>query len=727
MRFATYGRTYQLVIDSAASLAEVLDLDESHWVATSAPTAAFRCDAGFLAFLDADGSGRITSDEVRNAVRWLLDHLADPAAVPASGDSICLDAIAAGVPDGQALLESAQYVLTRVGDPQAKEIRLEQIRTFVAGIQARPLNGDGIVPPEAAADAELAAFIRDVMTAKGSVPDSGGRLGIGETHLSAFMAEAGAYVAWRRRGEIPEGVTATAVMPLGTDTPQACALVHEHAAEIEAFFAACRALRFDCHALPGLWDPGRAVASVTAAGNGGVTECLKLLPLARPVPEGALTLSEEAINPHYDAWLQALRDVVLRPLLGHLPEALTRDDWQRIRAALAPHEAYLAEKPAAFADGVPLERLEHHLDSDLAGKARDLIAADRRVATILRDVRQVERLILYARHLLEFVNNFVSFPYLYAADRRALFEMGSAVVDGRWLNFAVRVDDVAAHSTVAKTGDLFIVYLEVTGKSGEGFKVGSPLTSGTRGNITLGKRGVFFDVTGREYDAKVIQIVENPISLSEALAAPFVRLWRLIQGRIETWSGAAEKELQTEFDRTLAASKGGVAGPEPVPAAGAPGAGAITRQPGFVFGLGMTAAALGSAFAFVTKTFSAMQFRHVLFSFLGAAVLVVLPITLIAFLKLRRQDLSVLLEGCGWAVNARMRLHRKQRRQFTCEKPYPLTAVGAPRHRRLLLCLWIALAVSALAFAAYWGRRLVPRSTPATGTTLPGNRDGHSG
>ena len=50
---------------------------------------------------------------------------------------------------------------------------------------------------------------------------------------------------------------------------------------------------------------------------------------------------------------------------------------------------------------------------------------------------------------------------------------------------------------------------------------------------------------------------------------------------------------------------------------------------------------------------------------LVALVAVMIPITIVALLKLSRRDLSAMLEGAGWAINARMRLTRQQAEQFT--------------------------------------------------------------
>jgi len=316
-----------------------------------------------------------------------------------------------------------------------------------------------------------------------------------------------------------------------------------------------------------------------------------------------------------------------------------------------------------------------------------LIEADLRVAATITDVRTVERLLLCQLYLRDFVNNFVSFPELYSRTERALFELGVVVMDGRRFNFVLPVPDPAAHSTVAKASNLLVLYLEISGDGTEKFSAAVPVTSGTKGNLGVGKRGIFFNIRGREFDARVTNILENPVSIREALCMPFVRLWRLLEGKIESWSLTAEKQLQAQFDKSVP-----IPGATTVTASPEPGTLSAAQKGGLVMGLSVAAAALGSAFAFITKQLAGLEKLQIGLGLLGAALVVVLPITLIAVLKLRRQDLSSLLEGCGWAVNARMRLSSSQRRHFTSRPPFPAAAAGTPRHH-WRLALLIAMLV----------------------------------
>lgn len=709
MHFYRFGKTYQLRLETPADLAEVLTLDESLWVATSAPVTAFRGDPAFTALLDADGSGRVHTTEVRAAVKWLLTVLADTSRLGHGRSELPLAAIRSGTPEGEALLASARYVLQKTGASGTDTISLSRVQTFLSELKQRPLNGDGVIVPEAALDDDTSAFIKDVIACTGGAEDASGKRGVTEALVKEFDSALPAYLDWRARGELADGRESSDVMPLGARTPGAYDVLHQHEAEVDLYFELCRALRFEPKAASqvGCDDADLEQFDFTRAED--VAACMRKAPIARPRPDGLLPLSGDEVNPLYEKWLATLQEQVLTQVTGRADERLSPEAWEQVKAAVAPYRAYLENKQGACVEALPLERLQEYRAHSRGSKVMELVASDRKVADVLKAAYELERLLLYHRDLLRFVNNFVSFSELYSMKQRALFEMGSAVLDGRWFNFAVKVDDLAAHTAAAGSSKMFTLYLEVTGRdAGSTFTVAVPATSGAKGNLVAGKRGVFFDVNGKEHDARVVRIIENPISLREALAVPFVRLWGFIVGKIEAMSGSTEKGLVKSTEALLKPQA-------PASSAGAPAAPAGSA--GVLVGLSVSAAAIGSAFAFMTKTFTGMQRSQVLLGFVGAAALVAVPVTLIAVLKLRRQDLSSLLEGCGWAVNARMRLNRAQRRQFTRRMAFPVGSTGTPRYRwlkttLLLVLLAVALAALVRGVRCWKGRAVCPAAVP---------------
>ncbi len=75
------------------------------------------------------------------------------------------------------------------------------------------------------------------------------------------------------------------------------------------------------------------------------------------------------------------------------------------------------------------------------------------------------------------------------------------------------------------------------------YKIAVPVTSGSRGTIHLNKWGIFNDVYGNELHAKVVDIVENPISVGEAVIDPFIRINRTFFSRLEQFSSKAEEQI----------------------------------------------------------------------------------------------------------------------------------------------------------------------------------------
>jgi hypothetical protein len=304
-----------------------------------------------------------------------------------------------------------------------------------------------------------------------------------------------------------------------------------------------------------------------------------------------------------------------------------------------------------------------------------LIAQSTKTAFVLDNVRLLEKLILMQAFILNLVNNFVSFPDLYDTHERAMFERGTLVMDGRRFNLAVTVDDRKQHAQVAQTSNMFVVYVEVAPKdNAPKYEVALPVTSGGKGNLCLGKRGVFYDLNDNECDARVVHIIENPISYREALSAPFKRVGRLLTGKIESLTTQAEKKLDSEVASTFTevTTTGTPAPQTPAQPSG-------TAAGSLLMGGSVAVAALGSAAAYITKTIADVNPITMVLGVLGAVVLVMVPISVVAFFKLRRRDLSAILEGSGWGINARMRLTRAQCHFFTKRPGYPLTARGIRR------------------------------------------------
>jgi hypothetical protein len=552
-----------------------------------------------------------------------------------------------------------------------------------------PVSDAGVVLPEAAADAQIRQFIVDVTATVGGAEHPSGAQGIGPVQLERFLTDAAAYLGWRERGQIGEGESKTKIMPLGGDTPAAYAIVTSIGDKIDQYFAQCLALSLDERFAQRMGWTQAEVQNLDLDDPAVIEEVLKKAPLTRPKPSEELSF-ENDINPYYAKTLERLRRDVVRPILGKRTAVLSAKQWQNIKDFFAPHRRWLEAKAGSAAEPLGADKLREYLDESFADAVRALIAQSNRTAAAMDKVRLLEKVILYQAWIVELANNFVSFPHLYDTNRRAMFEVGTLVMDGRRFNLAVRAGDRARHAAVAATSNMYVLYVEISPKAdGPNIELAVPVTSGDKGNLCIGKRGVFYDTAGTECDAKVVDIIENPISFKEALLSPLHRLGGLLIGKIESITTSAEKKLQSRASAAMD-QVGRTAGP----AANQPLA---SSRAGLLMGAGLAVAALGSAVAYITKTLAQTSPPAIIIGIVGAILLVMLPMSIVAFLKLRKRDLSAILEGAGWGINARMRLTRKQGRFFTERPEYPR---GSKELRQQGLLLIVAILILLAAFAA---------------------------
>ena len=134
-------------------------------------------------------------------------------------------------------------------------------------------------------------------------------------------------------------------------------------------------------------------------------------------------------------------------------------------------------------------------------------------------------------------------------------------------------------------------------------------------------------------------------------------------------AGAAEEKLDAAGSEAVIGVQAAFAKKQPASQVPAAPSGQVLG--GLLAGGGIALAALGSSAAFVVKTFASLTWQSTLAGILAAVAAVAVPASLVAHLKLRRRDLSAIPKASGWAINARMRLTRRQADYFTCVPGYP--------------------------------------------------------
>ena len=712
--FARFGRAYHLKIGDAADLSRVLALEEALWVASSASVATLNVDPVLLGLLDEDGDGRIRAGDLKAAIRWLLDHLTDLSGVAEGNTTLERAALADGGESSEAIRLAWANTLRKLGEPDADRITLDQLRKVRTAQEEKGLSEAGVVKPESADEEPVRALIADILATVGGVEHPAGGQGVTAEQLDRLLDGSGKQLAWLDRAVLEPGQQDSPVMPLGRETVEAFAAYRSLRPKLAGYFDLCDAARIDPALARAAWEGDEIRKEFRHRDSEALRGYLLQAPLAPPSATGSLIL-DGTINPTYVPALARFTRDVLGRLHDPVGPTLERDEWLRIDTLFEAHRKWVADRPDVKVGALDEARLRAIVaDSDAVDALRALLDESHLTALDLGRVRALEKLILLQAWILPLANSFVSFPDLYDAERRALFEMGTLVMDGRHFTLAVRVTDRKSHARLSDESNLFVLFAQVSEREGTPlYEVAVPVTSGGRGNLGVGKRGLFVDTDGRQLHARVVQIVENPICFREALVAPFTRLGGALSERLEKMQEQAEKKIETaglgaadKLEQAAVAPEGGAetpvatetaaAAPTPAPATGGAG--------GWLAGGGIAVAALGSSGAFVIKTLAGMSVWTILGGVSSIALAVLLPILLVAWLKLRRRDLSAILEGSEWGINARMRLTQGQAREFTRRPDFPPGSRGVVRRAWMwwLIPLLLAAAVGAWVLAGRW-------------------------
>jgi hypothetical protein len=262
------------------------------------------------------------------------------------------------------------------------------------------------------------------------------------------------------------------------------------------------------------------------------------------------------------------------------------------------------------------------------------------------------------RDLVTLLRNFLNFADFYGK-RRGIFQAGTLYIDGRSCELCLPVHDVAKHATLAGLAKAYLVYCDCTRKGEEKRIIVAAVTAGHVDNILVGRNGVFYDRKGHDWDATITKIIENPISVRQAILAPYKRFLRVVEEQVAKRASAADAENNAKLDghAALVATTGtSDAAGSPVP----PAAPAKKIDIGTVAAIGV---AVGGFATFCSSVFATFLGLGMWMPFGVVALLLAIsgPSMIIAWLKLSERNIGPVLDANGWAVNAFARINEDGR------------------------------------------------------------------
>lgn len=668
-KFFRAGGFDQVSLTTGADLLALDQLDQKLWVALACPTTGLEFDKATLALIDTDKDGRVRALELISAIKWAGGLLKNADDLVKGGD-LQLTSINDATPEGKKLLASAKQILANLGKGTATAIGVADASDATKIFAGTAVNGDGVIIPETAADDATKAVIADIAATQGTVPDRSGKGGIDQAKTDAFFADCAAFDAWMKQSE-----THPAILPAGAATAAASAAIRAIKAKVDDYFGRCRLAAFDSRALAALNREEKEYLALAAKDLSITAAEVAGFPLAQIVAGKALPL-KAGINPAHAGAVAALVANAIKPLLGDR-DSLSEDDWSALQAKVASYDAWVAAKGGASVEKLGIARIREILGSKAKEEIAALIAKDKALEPEVTSIANVEKLARYVRDLHVLCENFVNFRDFYNGGEPATFQAGTLYLDQRSCTLCLPVEDAAKHGAMAGLAGTYIAYLDCVRKgTGEKLNIMAAFTDGDSDNLMVGRNGIFYDRKGRDWDATITKIIDNPISIRQAFWAPYKKLVRMIDEMVAKRAAAADAEANAK----LAAAAEAAANADKTKPAEAKKPEPKKIDVGAVAAMGVAVGAIGTAlgaiFGKLTGLF-VLPFWQLCLAIAGLLLLISGPSMLIAFLKLRKRNLGPILDANGWAVNAKAKVNVPFGTSLTGVAKLPPGAVAA--------------------------------------------------
>ena len=696
--FFRAGGLDQVQIETAADLLHLHELDQKLWVALSCPVKGLEFDVKTLGLLDTDQDGRVRVPELLAALKWSCTVLKDPAQLLKASPDLPLSAINDATPEGKSLLASARQVLLNLGKPEATSISAADTSDTVRIFSETVFNGDGVVQAGCAKDASTKQVIEEIIAAYGSISDRSGKPGVTKDKLESFFSELTAFDAWWKIGEEASKPT---ILPMGEATTAAFATYAAVKAKISDWFTRCRLAAYDARSTAHLNRAETEYLALATKDLSAASDDIAALPLYQVRPGSDLDLIS-GLNPAWVARMAAFTTQVVLPTFGSNKHSLGESDWKKLNELFAPYEAWIEAKKGLLAEKLGIVRVREILVSNAKSNILGLIENDLEVAPQVASIDAIDRLARYHRDLFTLVRNFVNFADFY--DRippPPIFVAGTLYLDQRSCDLCIQVNDIAAHSTLAALGKIYIAYITCTRPSGEKMFIAAAVTQGDSDYLMVGRNGLFYDRKGRDWDATITKIIDHPISIQQAFWSPYKKIGKMVSDTIEKIAGDADKAAMDKASSSVTATATAAT------TAAAKPADKPKIDTGMLAAIGIAATSLISGLSALAAVVFGLPVWKIPLVFVGVMLAISGPSMIIAFLKLRQRTLGPVLEGNGWAINGRVKINIPLGTSLTAAKKFPLGArrlledpfedKNAKRRFRLTIATLVALVILGVA------------------------------
>jgi hypothetical protein len=199
---------------------------------------------------------------------------------------------------------------------------------------------------------------------------------------------------------------------------------------------------------------------------------------------------------------------------------------------------------------------------------------------------------------------------------------------------------------MASLSQCFLLYCDCLkkDKSGEKMQIAALISNGATDNLLVGRNGIFIDRDGNDWDATIVKIIDNPVSIKQAFWAPYKKIMRLIQEKMAKSTNNAESKVfesmskvvenPSEISSTIRSKKTDV---------------------GTIAAISVAFTGIATVVGGIMEAFLGLG-KWIPLGIIGIILVISLPSMLIAWRKLKQRNIAPILDASGWAINGNVKI-----------------------------------------------------------------------
>jgi hypothetical protein len=642
--FSRVGGVNRVNLETGLDLISLEHLDQKLWTALSCPVYGLEIDFKTLELIDKDNDERIRVPEIIEAVKWVTSIIKNPDDLTKPNKSLPLDAINNNTEEGANLLKSARQILSNLGIPDNKEITVEETSDTVKIFANTKFNGDGIITEFSSDDDIIKILIGDIISCMGSAVDLSGKEGISSNHIDDFYKNCQEYSEWYTKAE----KDLEKILPFGDSTADALTALLSVKSKIEDYFLRYRLAEFSPESSDILNSLNAQYEEISRKELSSCISEIAAFPLARIEKKKALSLTK-GINPAWENAIDNFNRLVVSQVFPE-KESLAEEDMEVMCRKFDTYNKWQSEKNGTSVEKLGIIRVREILGGNTKVTLSSLVEQDKALESNTNNIFLVDKLVRYYRDLYTLLNNYVTFHDFYSPDSEAIFQAGKLYIDQRCCDLCMKVRDMPKHNILARSSGLCLIYCDCYSKTmNERMIIVAALTDGDFDNIEVGRNAIYYDRKGNDWDATIIKVVDNPISIRQAFWSPYRKVSKFVSTQVEKVASAKEKEVDTMaasgIEKTIGKAPAQAAPPAPPFDIG--------KFVGIFAALSLALGAIGSVLASFITGFISLKWWMMPLALMAIMLIISGPSMIIAWLKLRKRNLAPLLDANGWAINAR--------------------------------------------------------------------------